>query len=63
MQKRGQILAFAYTKQFNVFVLVLFKTRSFLDVNFDGRFQISDCNAVLFMFEREKFGALGVYKT
>ena len=25
-------------------------------------FQISDCNAVLFMFDREKFGALGVLR-
>lgn len=39
MQKRGQILAFSYTKQFNAFVFVLFKTRSFLDVNFDGVFK------------------------
>ncbi len=39
------------------------KREVFLDVNFDVCFQIFDCNAVLFMFDREKFGALGVYKT
>ena len=39
------------------------QNEKFLNVNFDGCFQISDCNDVLFMFEREKFGAFGVYKT